>query len=295
MGTAIKATGISDINGSGGSVDHAVRAGEACIEKAGIDKSEIDILINTGVYRDHNIVEPAMATLIQKKLGVNADPIQEGANSTFAFDLMNGAGGFLYAAQTAQALIKSGARKMALIVSSDTHPSMEQADDFPFNNCGSALLLGGADNEEKGFTKFIFQTSEKGDYGRRGFLDVAKHHGDGRYNITIKTSDGYIDRLEEFTVDTIQENIKSGELDLSDIDHMITSQPSEDFGSKVAQAIGYTGSCIDVYEEFGNTHSSALCIGYHVAASKGLLAENNKVLFVGASSGLSVALGVYVV
>lgn len=295
MGALIKSTAISDLNGSGGSVDHAVRAAEICIEKSGINKNEIDLLINTGIYRDNNIVEPAMATLIQKELGINTDPDPDGT-STFSFDLMNGSCGFLYAAQAAHSFIKSGARKMVLIVSSDVHPSKRKSADFPFNNCGSALILGASQNEEKGFQKFIFQTSKKGCFGLSGYNDVSTYVGNGRDNVLVTVNDDYIGRLEDLTVRTLKKNISSGELNVSEIDYFITSQPYRDFGKQVTRAIGRNGtSYIDMFEDFGDTHSSALCSGYYWADKKGLLGDNKRILFIGASSGLTVGIGLYVV
>ena len=124
MNTIIKAAAISKHNEAGGSVNHAVRAAENCIKKAGIDIQDIDLLINTGIYKEENIAEPAMSALIQKKLGLSLDPGTDKTDkSTLSFDLFNGACGFLYAAQVADSFIRNHERKLVLIVSSEVHPS----------------------------------------------------------------------------------------------------------------------------------------------------------------------------
>ena len=97
MGAVIAATAISTDPEVKSSVDHAVLAAEECLAKAGVSRKEIDILISVGIYRDENIGEPAMAPLIQKRLGMN--PIYDAGMShkTFSFDLLNGSSGFLNA------------------------------------------------------------------------------------------------------------------------------------------------------------------------------------------------------
>ena len=55
------------------------------------------VLVHTGVYRDENICEPAMAPFIQRRVGANPALPPLGAPGTFSFDLVNGGCGFLSA------------------------------------------------------------------------------------------------------------------------------------------------------------------------------------------------------
>src|SRR5262245_32160042 len=123
MGTFIKATGVSTDPSVGSSIAHAVLAAKACLAAAKVGPEQIDMLINVGVYRDKNMVEPSMAALIQKEIGIGPDVVKyPNHKPAFSFDLMNGACGLLSAVQAASAVIAAGVEHV-LIVSSDAHPS----------------------------------------------------------------------------------------------------------------------------------------------------------------------------
>ena len=102
MGVIITASGLSngsssyDGDGTGSVVEHLSRAGRAAIDAAGIDDREVGVLINSGVYRDSNTVEPAIGALIQQGIGLGLT-YQRSDPKCFSFDLMNGACGMLNA------------------------------------------------------------------------------------------------------------------------------------------------------------------------------------------------------
>ena len=52
MGAIIKATAISQDPQVRGSIAHAAQAGRLCLAAAGVPLSDVQLLINTGVYRD---------------------------------------------------------------------------------------------------------------------------------------------------------------------------------------------------------------------------------------------------
>lgn len=72
MGVVIKATALSEKEGVLSSIENSSLAASAAIQNAGLQPEQIDTLINTGVYRDSNMLEPAMAALIQKKKRASA-------------------------------------------------------------------------------------------------------------------------------------------------------------------------------------------------------------------------------
>ena len=57
----------------------------------------------------------------------------------------------------------------------------------------------------------------------------------------------------------------------------------------MAKGAGLSGGlAMDTFGEFGDTHSSALILGYHLAIENRRIAPGDRVVFVGAGSGLSV-------
>lgn len=294
MGTLIRTTAIYSEKNPIDSIQCSSKAAEQCIVSAGIDKMDIDLLINVGIYREKNIAEPAMATLIQKTMGMNLDPVLnfEG-NSTFSFDLKNGPAGILYAIQVADGMMRTGKIRNALIVSNDVHPSTRHIPDFPFTQVGSALLLEQSFNEDIGFTKFMFKTSESTNTGFNSYVDISTGL-DGRNAMIIKEDDDYVSNLLEFTVSAVSEFIGNYANNGSTINQIICNKPSKTFGHDLVKRLEIPEErLIHTYDEYGDPHTSSLAIAYHIARHKGLLKQGDKILFVGAGAGLTCACGLY--
>lgn len=286
MGFLIKSTSICGNRDEFSSVNMAIDAGQRCISRSHVDKKDIDLLVNIGIYRDRNIVEPAMAALVQRGLSLNNDPIETfDTHSTFAFDMANGAPSFANAVQIIDAMMQNGESKHAMIVASDTHPSRTKHNDFPFSHFGAAMMLTKSDQKTHGNSYFL-KASRDGKYGLSATTKLAKN---GQNMLNVLQDKDFHERLKAFTVEAINEGVATGQLNLSDIKAIITSQPCRDFGRFVAEGLGYPGNmAVDTFDEYGDTLSSSLILGYYTALEKGLVTENDKVLFVGAGAGLAV-------
>jgi 3-oxoacyl-[acyl-carrier-protein] synthase-3 len=296
MGTIIKASSVYS-NGVTSSIDLAVKAGEDCIGKSGIEAGDIDLLIYSGVYRDDNLMEPAIAPIIQKRLGLNNDPTETGGmkRRTFSFDINNGVCGFLTAARVADASLKSGASKNALIISSDVHPSKKHNPDFPFTCMGSAALLTTSAKEDRGFRNFIFKTSGNGYAGFTGYAEVSKFEGKGRGMLTFSMEKDFHDRLHEFAVKTVKDFIMAYHIDLSGIDLLLTSQQYKGLGMRISSSIGLNAKsrAIDLHDTHGDPHTSSLTLGFDYASEAGFIGEKSRILFIAAGAGLSSACALY--
>lgn len=86
--------------------DAAAMAGRAAIEKAGIDPSEIGVMISTSVCKDH--LEPSVACAVHHRLGL--------PTSCINFDIGNACLGFMNAMHVASTMLDTGAVDYALIV-----------------------------------------------------------------------------------------------------------------------------------------------------------------------------------
>lgn len=296
MGIIIEATAISEGIDGQGSIELAVNAAKECISASGIEMEDIGILINLGIYREDNTVEPAMAALIQKNLRLNLDPFRNfpSKKSTFCFDLANGSSGFLNAVQIVDALMKNKRTKYALIVSSEVHPSKIRSEGFPYTHCGAAVILTYSNKEEKGFKKIMMKNSQDKDYsGVKGYTNLFEFGTESRKHVVVKTEEDYANKLQVLTIETVKEYVESENIDLNKTKLIIT-QPTQEFSSNVAKTIGHSENVIvDIYEKYGDPNSSALSIGYHMALTNKNLKEGDQLLFISASSGLTAACGLY--
>ncbi|GFG50303.1 3-oxoacyl-ACP synthase [Mycolicibacterium agri] len=118
----------------------AVKAARRCLDGAGRDADDVDLLINAGVYRDRNLGEPALAAMIQQDIGANPEEPHAGSHGTFSFDVVNGPCGVLTALQVVDGFLRANAIDWALIVASDADPGHGMSERFPFSPAGGALL-----------------------------------------------------------------------------------------------------------------------------------------------------------
>jgi 3-oxoacyl-[acyl-carrier-protein] synthase-3 len=186
MNIDIRNIGLSQPDNSIGYIEHAKRAGQTCLENIGVGIDEIDLLINVGNYRDNNMCEPSIAVLIQHALGINLNPLTQPVKAhTFSFDLLNGTCGLLNALQVANAMLSSKNGRYALLVSGDTHPSMQSNDAFPYAHNAVAILV--EHTQQRHFLDCTFATTEDF-HGTLGYLDLDTHGLKSRTSITLESN-----------------------------------------------------------------------------------------------------------
>lgn len=292
MGTIIRSTGVSRIK-SGSAIELAADAARNCIESSGAGYDGIGLMINAGIYRDGNLCEPSVASLIQQKLGLNLDPVFGGTEWTFSFDLRDGAAGFISSCSTADAWLSEGDTKYALVVASDSHPSVkpEPGGDFPFKPAGAAVLLEHSDTD--GFVYFGFFHEGEKMTGISGFLDFMAHGAMGRENITITIPEGYTGNLLEAVTHSVIQTVIDCSLDLSRC-CIVTSQPEAGFSSMLAEKLCVDPvSVVDLYSRYGYIHSAATGTGLDLLLSGHGTDGRQAVICAAPGAGLGIATAVY--
>ena len=106
-------------------------AARTCLAHAGREPGEIDMLINTGIYREDNMGEPALAAIVQEDIGANLGQPPIGGHGTFSFDLLNGTCGVISAIQLQAGMLRSGLIRLGAIVTSDVHPDLKDPRSAP--------------------------------------------------------------------------------------------------------------------------------------------------------------------
>ncbi|MDP9164196.1 MAG: ketoacyl-ACP synthase III [Pseudomonadota bacterium] len=141
----------------------ATEAAKRALAHAGIAASEIDLIILATATPDQTF--PATATSVQTALGIN---------DCVAFDVAAVCSGFLYALTVADAMIRSGSAKTALVIGAETFSRIldweDRATCVLFGDGAGALVLRGTD-------------------GEAGIL-ATKLHADGRYNDLLYVDGG---------------------------------------------------------------------------------------------------------
>ncbi len=119
--------------------DLAAEAARRALDAAGLDSGEIDLIIVATATPDMQF--PSTATIVQQKLGID--------NGCPAFDVQAVCAGFMYALTTANAYIKSGMSKNALIIGAETFSRIVDWNDRTtcvlFGDGAGAVVLSAAD------------------------------------------------------------------------------------------------------------------------------------------------------
>lgn len=155
----IEALGLAPDSGAAhpSSIDAAVQAATACLDRSDVDPTDIGLLIHAGIYRDDFLSEPAVAALVAGELDINGDVSSPDGAKTLAFDVLNGAVGFLNACHVAAGMIGAGRTGHAMVLASEVENNTPESG-YPrhgISQTGSALLLGTGDGRE-GFGRFVF-------------------------------------------------------------------------------------------------------------------------------------------
>ncbi len=159
------------------SIAFAVDAASACLTDSGVDPTQVGLMIHTGIYRDDFLSEPAVATLVAGEVGINAEPESADAPKTFAFDILNGAVGFLNGCHVAAGMIGAGRTGHAMVLASEVENNTPDSG-YPRNGImqtGSAIMLSPSHGPE-GFGRFVF--GHHPEY--RGALATYTQERDGR-------------------------------------------------------------------------------------------------------------------
>ncbi|MBC7530439.1 MAG: hypothetical protein H7318_02610 [Oligoflexus sp.] len=295
MGAIILATGISTDKSVKSSIDHAAIAAKQCIANAKIKAEDITLIINNGNFRDSNIVEPAIALLIQKQLGINLDFIKaNNGKDAFGLDLMNGGIGALNAMKIADAFLQSDFTRYVLIVGGDSHPSNNNPADFPYTTVGSAILLGKNADPKRGFQGFDFKSEEFAGQGRLAYFEAKNMGADGRNRLTVKSAPGYIPAALKLAANTARSFVEAHKIPTAKLT-LISSQLDAAFAKGLGKEIGLpSAAAMDLFSQFGDTHSSTFGVGYHQLQKQGLTKPGSQILFVGAAAGLDSGVAHYV-
>jgi len=123
--------------------DMAVKAAELAIERSGLAKSDIDMIVMATISPDYFNM-PSTATVVAHKMGLDKVP---------AFDISAACTGFVYILGIAKAFIESGMKKNILIVGSEKMSAITDYTDrgtcILFGDGAGAAVISATDNKEE--------------------------------------------------------------------------------------------------------------------------------------------------
>ena len=274
--------------GPGESSDLAViSAGRQAMKEAGVDPSQIGLMINTSVTRQY--LEPSVAVRIHDGLGLPSSAIN--------FDIANACLGFVTGMTVAAAMIDSGQIKYALLVNGEDADgiqtntierlSRDDVDREAFMQEFAALTLG------SGAAAAVMGRADENAGGHR-ILGGVTRAATQFHEMCVGSVDGMFtdaSALLKGGLDLVVSAWKeaSSEWDWSMMDRYITHQVSSVHTGSIVQAIGLDRSRVPTtYPQLGNVGPASIPIT--LAAEQKTLKPGERVLLMGVGSGLNTAL-----
>ncbi|MDO4813615.1 MAG: beta-ketoacyl-ACP synthase III [Gemella sp.] len=273
--TGIEERRISEKNTS----DLAYEAASLAIEKAGIDKNSIDLIICATATPDNKF--PSVACLVQEKLGL--------PDSVTAFDLNAACTGFIYGLKVASAML-STYHKRALVIGAEVLSKIIDYSDrntcVLFGDGAGAVVLEADGKNTEFFTKSLGQ--EENLYAKASDLNLELD----------KTSveEGFLkmngSEVFKFAVAAMEEAVRGvlaqNELDLDNVKLIIPHQANKRIIDFVAKKLKQDKEKFYInLNKYGNTSAASIAIALDEALEEKKLVSGDKVLLVGFGAGLT--------
>lgn len=274
----------------------SARAARKCINDARIDPCDLGLIINTGIYRYKNTGEPAIAALIQERIGTSRTfKKYNGTKRTFSFDLNNGGCGLITGLEIVNELLSNGEITYGMVVSGDAEPFFCLSKEFSFNPSAAAIILGRSANTE-GFS--IFRNYAFPEYsdqfsGSTSYNTVAGNVR-GRNILYITQKDSYLESCVDCALKSLFNFMDECRVTPGDIDLIITSQSPRGFIDKLKESACLNGNFVDLSNRGNKTfHTAGVAFALKKVWDDNRFRNSGKIIFLAIGSGINVSLTLY--
>lgn len=262
----------------------AARAGLDALKNAGMNASDIDMLIVSSSMGD--MFFPSTACIVQNMIGA----------SGAAFDLNNACAGFLYGVNTAAAYVASGAYRNVMVIGAETMSRMVDWNDYKtcilFGDAAGACVISaegdhrilgmllGADGSGAEALKL------PGGGSRAPFRDA-----ENKADSTIYMEGGTVFRFAMKIIGEIVRNAaEEASLNLRDINLIVPHQSNRTIIREAASILGVAEEKFYLnLPEVGNTACASVPVALADAISNNAISAGDKIVLASYGAGLAYA------
>jgi 3-oxoacyl-[acyl-carrier-protein] synthase III len=289
----VESIGTLPLNGQGKhqTLEMVRGAAEQCLHESSYSRSDMDLLIYTGVYRDDFICEPAIAAMVAGTLQIN-DTIQSPQDKTmFSFDLFNGPVGFLNACYTAISMIKAQKARTAMIVASEVENNRQilPAELLGIEETGSVMILDESPEGRTGFGNFVFKYFPE-------YMDAYASYTklyEGKACLHIE-KDPHLEMYYQRCInDTVCELLQIEQLDISQVKIILPPQISSSFIDGLSKLMEVKRDKFVDVNASRDLFSSSLPYALHAVRSQGMTNAGDIGLLISVGSGIQVGCATY--
>jgi len=267
--------------------DLAAEAAKCCLQKRGIEASELDAILVATVTPD--MFFPATACLVQEKIG---------ATGAWGFDLSAACSGFLYALQMGAKLVESGAHKKVMVIGADVMSSILDYTDrstcILFGDGAGAVLIEAAEEGEIGLVDFVHEIDGSGASSLYmpggGSLNPSTAETVAAKMHFVHQEGGAVFKVAVRKMAELSETLLTRHgLTAADVDLFIPHQANKRIILATAERLGMPEEKIVInIGEYGNTTGGTIPLAMHTALEEGRLKKGMVVLLASFGGGYTV-------
>ena len=260
------------------SSDLGVEAARRALQAADVEAKDIDLIIVATSTPD--MVFPSTACILQNKLG---------ANGCAAFDVQAVCCGFIYALTMADAMIKSGAAKKALVIGAEVFSRI-----LDFKDRTTCVLFGdgaGAVVLEASDTPGILSSDLHADGRHVGILCVPGHVSGGQVlgDPVLKMDGQAVFKLAVGLLDDAARNVleKAGKT-AADVDWLVPHQANLRIIQSTARKLKLSmDKVIVTVDQHGNTSAASIPLALDSAVRSGKIKPGELLMLEGVGGGFT--------
>lgn len=273
-----------------GASDLGIQAARRALHDAGVDASEVDLLIFCTTTADY--IFPATACVVQHALGMGTTP---------SFDINAACSGFMYGLSTADAFIRSGMHNTILLIGSEVASNrinLQKRDTAVlFGDGAGAMVLRASDGEQGVLTTHLWSDGS----GREilwfpaggSKTPITRDNIDSEINtINMKGKELFKRAVVEF-VSAVQVALETASLSIEQIDLFVPHQANLRIIAAVGERLGLPEEKIFCnIDKVANCTAGSIPLALDQAVKQGRLREGSLVLLSSFGAGLTWASGI---
>ena len=266
--------------------DMGVKAAALAIERSGIDKSDIDLVVCATISPDY-LCMPSTATVMTDKLGL--------AN-VMSFDISAACTGFIYALNVAKAFVESGIKKNVLIVGAERLSKITDYSDrgtcILFGDGAGAAIISATENKSEAIIDV--HTGSDGSYAE---LLMTPNGGSGSAHDSLAVEAGAFMQMkgnETFKVavrtltNDVKEILETNNIASESIQHFIPHQANYRIIKAVGDALEMKDEQVVLtVAKFGNTSGASIPMAINDIYESGRLQAGDMMLLDAFGGGLT--------
>ena len=286
----LKRTGISErriAESDEVTSDMAAKASTIAIERAGLETSDIDLVVCATVTPDYFNM-PATACIISDKIGIK---------NVQAFDISAACSGFVYALSVAKAFIESGMKKHVLIIGAEKFSSIIDYTDrgtcILFGDGAGAAVISATEDKSEGIIDL--HASADGSYAdflmtpAPGALHPVSQQviDEGLNFVQMKGNETFKLAVKTLTKD-VKDILAKNKIESKDIPHFVPHQANYRIIKAVGDALKMTEEQVVLtVGKYGNTSAASIPMAINEIYESGRLKKGELMLLDTFGGGLT--------